>query len=134
MKIKEYGLRNKKQDYYLQRKQVMKHIYEAKQIARECGINHPRIEIRITEKSKECLGLATINSKNKNIWITEEAINRHDLRSIVFHEILHTLYNQDHVKNCQLMHEATLPDKYSNPTTQNKLITALFIKYITKNK
>ena len=130
-----YKTINKKTDYFPQRKQVMKYVYEARNIARKYNINHPRIEVRICENEKDCntnaqvLGVASMDSKTKNIWIMEKAFNRHDLRITVFHEILHTLYNQEHVKGCRLM-SPTLSNKWFT----DQEITKLFIKYIKTNR
>jgi hypothetical protein len=74
-----YKTINKKTDYFSQRKQVMKYVYEARNIARKYNINHPRIEVRICENEKDCntnaqvLGVASMDSKTKNIWIMEKA-------------------------------------------------------------
>ena len=120
---------NKKSNFYSQKKEVMKYVYEAKNIASKYGINHDRIEIKITNNSSDCIALATINSSKKTIWITEQAIIYNDLRQTVFHEILHTLYNIEHVNGCPIMHPTRTKNKYSN-----KEITSVFIKYILLNK
>ena len=96
---------NKKSNFYSQKKEVMKYVYEAKNIA------------------------SKINSSKKTIWITEQAIIYNDLRQTVFHEILHTLYNIEHVNGCPIMHPTRTKNKYSN-----KEITSVFIKYILLNK
>ena len=126
-KVESKNLKNKTEGYYPQRRQVMKYIYEAKNIAQRFGIHHQRIEVRITENQDCILGQATINSNKKYIWITEEGLNRSDLRITVFHEILHTLYNQEHVKGCKLMNDTSTAGNISDQE-----ITDIFIRYITK--
>lgn len=95
------GLTNKKMnsDVYELRSKVMSLIYEAKKVVPDL----PRIEVRITESSRELNGKARI-SKNV-IWIPENSAKRdlNALRRTVFHEICHAAFGTQHIKGCPLM-------------------------------
>jgi hypothetical protein len=93
------ALKNLKMDdnIYKLRSKVMKHIYEAKELC-----EFPRITIRITEDVDDILGRARM--KDNVIWIPKKSLeDKYDLRSIVYHEILHAVYGVEHVNNCPLM-------------------------------
>lgn len=88
---------------YQLRSQVMKYIYEAKELLKHHNIAMPRITVRITDDHDFILGMGRMG---KNIiWISQRAVesNRFDLRSIVFHEILHAVFNINHDNSCPLM-------------------------------
>jgi len=93
---------NKKmnEDTYKLRRKVIDLIYEINEI-----IKLPRINVRITKDHKQILGSASLTKNTNIIWITEKSItlSDYDLRSIVYHEILHTVYGIPHYKNCPLM-------------------------------
>ena len=87
-------------DVYKLRREAMKYIYEARELA-----ELPRINIRITDKMEgskpntQVLGLAGMDRTNI-IWIPEQTLKEGwDLRAIVFHEILHTVFGIDHVND-----------------------------------
>lgn len=87
-------------DVYKLRREVMKYIYEARELA-----ELPRINIRITddmegtEPDTKILGLAGMGD-TVIIWIPKYTLKKgYDLRTIVFHEILHTVYGIDHVND-----------------------------------
>ena len=95
-------LKNKEMNdgVYNLRREVMKYVYEAKALAKDL----PRIDIRITDTDRgNLLGLAQMN--DKIIWIPENSVTdeKYDLRTIVFHEILHAVYGIDHIDDCPLM-------------------------------
>lgn len=84
---------------YKLRKEAMKFVYEAKLL----DPTLPRITVRITDNADTILGMARFN---KNIiWIVEKSItkNQYDLRTVVFHEILHAVYGIHHDESCPLM-------------------------------
>ena len=84
---------------YKLKKEAMKFIYEAKAL----DPSLPRITVRITDSHSKTLGVGRFG---KNIiWITEDAVNNpnYDLRTIVFHEILHAVYSVEHDEKCPLM-------------------------------
>lgn len=89
---------------YQLRSEVMKYIYEAKEaLNRSTQIILPRITVRITKDHESILGMGRMG---KNIiWISQRAVesNRFDLRSIVFHEILHAVFKVNHDESCPLM-------------------------------
>ena len=105
-------------DTYRLRRQVMSFIYEAKRLLNG---NLPRINIRITDvHDHRVLGEAAM-SDNK-IWIPASTVDRSDLRSIVFHEILHASFGIEHVDGCLLM----------DPIVQHpsrKVTDELFLQY-----
>lgn len=90
-------LKNKEMspEVYALRRQVINLIHEAKKI-----VELPRINVRVTDRHETILGVARMG-KNV-IWITEETVAS---RAVVFHEILHAVFAQDHVKGCPLMAE-----------------------------
>lgn len=100
-------VKNKKMngDVYKLRKEALKYIYEAKSLVKDL----PRITIRIAEKHNKTLGVGRMGQNI--IWITDEAIadNKYDLRTLVFHELLHAVYSIDHDENCPLMKSVHTP-------------------------
>ena len=90
------ALNNKKMNdaVYKLRRQVMNYIYEIKEIYP----NLPRIDVRITDNHQQWAGMGRMG---KNIiWITEGYVAS---RGLVYHEVLHAVFAQDHVKGCPLM-------------------------------
>lgn len=113
-------LKNKEMssEVYALRRQVISLIYEAKKI-----VELPRINVRVTDNHDTILGVARMG---KNIiWITEETVAS---RAVVFHEILHAVFSQEHVTGCPLM-SPEVNDKL-DPDTCNRL----FKKYAARNK
>jgi hypothetical protein len=104
---------------YKLRREAIKYIYEAKEL---CEL--PRITVRITENYNRIMGRALL--KDNVIWIPKRSIeDKHDLRAIVYHEILHAVWAVPHNKNCPLM----------SPYLQNlskQQADKLFIKYAKK--
>ena len=90
---------------YILRSKVMQYVYEAKDTLRSKGIRMPRVDIRITEVTREFLGLARLN--DHIIWIPKNVLedSKWDghLREIVFHELVHALTGFRHDENCPLM-------------------------------
>ena len=111
-------------EVYQLRKKVIDILYQAK----DFEINLPRINVRIgnsTEKHKNVLGVGG----NKNIWITEKAINKgyQYLLHVVLHELCHAVYNLPHNEKCKLM--SSKLDKPCGITQAWKI----FKKYSQKN-
>jgi len=83
----------------------MNHIYEAKNILREVGVQLPRITIRVTDNSGEgdAIGQAVLLSNC--IWISEKALKSYkaNLREVVYHEIVHAVTGFAHDDKCPLM-------------------------------
>ena len=106
-------------DVYKLRREAMKYIYEAKQL---CEL--PRITIRITEKNQNILGKALI--EDNTIWIPENSIKEgYDMRSIVYHELLHAVFGVPHADKDDLM------SPYHKKLTKEKA-DKLFIKWAKK--
>ena len=121
------NLINKEMDdqTYRLRSEVMKYIYEAKELLNHSAIIIPRITVRITKDHESILGMGRMG---KNIiWISQRAVesNRFDLRSIVFHEILHAVFNINHEESCPLMKPVHSP-------LSKILAQQLFIKWAEK--
>lgn len=87
---------------YALRKQVMALIYEIKEFA-----EIPRISVRVTENDGCVLGRARLN--RGEIWIAEKSIKGYDLRTIVYHEIVHAVYGAEHDESCPLMKSVYSP-------------------------
>ena len=83
---------------YQLRRKVIDLIYEIK---REVCPQLPRISVRVTETHPTIRGCARIGGHQ--IWITEQATRDKDLRTVVYHEVLHSIGVQ-HNANCPLMH------------------------------
>ena len=87
-------------EVYKSRRKVINFIYELKNE----GFKLPRVDVRIG-KSTRCNVLAKAKLKENIIWVTQKAIDTSEdtLRSTVFHELLHAIYGQEHVRNCPIM-------------------------------
>jgi hypothetical protein len=100
MKKKSKQLKNKdmNNEVYALRRRVMNFIYEARELA-----EMPRVEVRITDNHERILGQARMSGNI--IWITERAVtySDFDLRTIVFHELLHAVFGVEHDEGCKLM-------------------------------
>lgn len=103
LKNKESGA-----ETYALRRRVMALIYEIKEL-----VDIPRVEVRITDDHASVLGMGTMGpSRGRSwIWITERAItaSEFDLRSIVYHEVLHAVYGVEHDESCPLMKPTHTP-------------------------
>ena len=98
-------LKNKKMnsEVFELRKQVMKMIYEVKQVVG----NLPRITVRITENKDNIMGLARMGQNI--IWIPERMFigeSKRYLREVVYHEICHAVWGIEHRPLCPLMRPA----------------------------
>ena len=111
-------------EVYKNRRKVLDFIYELKNE----GFKLPRIDVRIGT-SQKCNVLGKARLKDNIIWITQEAINNgsNELRSVVYHELLHAIYGCNHVKGCPIM-SAIQPEVVA---TKVKAID-IFKKYYNK--
>ena len=107
---------------YKLRREVMKHIYEAKKLI---GESFPRVELRIADANEKGGALVVGRLGQNIIWITPVAISEYNLRAIVYHEIGHAVYGLDHDENCPLM-KATISK--SERATKGEL-DKLLMKY-----
>jgi predicted metal-dependent hydrolase len=85
---------------YNLRRKVMGYIYEAREIL----VDMPRVEVRIVENEGRVLGTATLGGV-KHISICERTLGKSDdyIRTVVFHELAHTLFDAQHNESCPLM-------------------------------
>jgi hypothetical protein len=106
-------------DVYKLRSRVIGFIYEAKKLVPDL----PRITVRITTNHDTTLACAQVG---KNIiWVSERAVkdSDFDLRTIVFHEIVHTAFKfKGHDEKCPLMRSIHKP-------LSKKQCEKLLIKY-----
>lgn len=122
-KFNSNKLVNKEMDEktFILRKKAMSFIYEAKKLVPSL----PRIELRITHDHEVTLAMGRMN---KNIiWVSDRAINQKefDLRTIVFHEILHAAFGVEHDESCPLM------KSIHAPLSKNEA-ERLFLFWVTK--
>ena len=112
-------------EVYKNRRKVLDFIYELKNE----GFKLPRIDVRIgTSQKCNVLGKARLN--DNIIWITQEAINNgsNELRSVVYHELLHAIYGCNHVKGCPIM-SAVQPDVVANKSQSIEIFKKYYNKY-----
>lgn len=122
-KMNRVGMKNLEMDkrVYELRCQVMVHIYEAKKLYPDM----PRIEVRIVMDDGNILGMASL--KNLHISIAERSIKEgFDLRSLVYHELVHTLTGFLHDDQCPLMKSTTNKEDRLSKQDADKL----FKKYV----
>ena len=112
-------------EVYKNRRKVLDFIYELKNE----GFKLPRIDVRIGT-SQKCNVLGKARLKDNIIWITQEAINNgsNELRSVVYHELLHAIYGCNHVKGCPIM-SATQPDVVANKDKSIEIFKKYYNKY-----
>ena len=112
-------------EVYKNRRKVLDFIYELKNE----GFKLPRIDIRIGE-DKKCSILGRARLKDNIIWITQKAINHGDmeLRTTVYHELLHAIYGCNHVKGCPIM-SAVQPDVVANKSQSIEIFKKYYSKY-----
>lgn len=112
-------------DVYALRRKVMQFVYEAKVLTLN---KMKRVDVRIIENNKEGVaGVARMAARI--IWIPESYANNltGKLRQVVFHELLHAVYNIDHNEKCDLM--CANVSAQINEKMQNKI----FLSYIKSN-
>jgi len=112
-------------EVYKNRRKVLNFIYELKNE----GFKLPRIDVRIGE-DKKCSVLGRARLKDNIIWITQKAINNGEmeLRTTVYHELLHAIYGCNHVKGCPIM-SATQPEVAVNKVKAIEIFKKYYNKY-----
>ena len=112
-------------EVYKNRRKVMDFIYELKNE----GFKLPRIDVRIGE-DKKCSILGRARLKDNIIWITQKAINHGEmeLRTTVYHELLHAIFGCNHVKGCPIM-SAVQPDVVVNKSKSIEIFRKYYNKY-----
>ena len=112
-------------EVYKSRRKVINFIYELKYE----GFKLPRIDVRIGNSTR-CNVLAKAKLKENIIWVTQKAIDKteNELRTTVFHELLHAIYGCEHVKGCPIM-SATQPDVVANKVKSIEIFKKYYNKY-----
>ena len=112
-------------EVYKSRRKVINFIYELK----NKGFKLPRIDVRIGNSTR-CNVLAKAKLKENIIWVTQKAIDKteNELRTTVFHELLHAIYGCEHVKGCPIM-SATQPDVVANKDKSIEIFKKYYNKY-----
>ena len=112
-------------EVYKNRRKVLNFIFELKNE----GFKLPRIDVRIGE-DKKCSILGRARLKDNIIWITQKAINHGDmeLRTTVYHELLHAIFGCNHVKGCPIM-SAVQPDVVVNKSKSIEIFRKYYNKY-----
>ncbi len=93
-------------DTYALRRKVIDIIYSVK---RMFDADLPRVDVRITESTREYAGLAQLN--DNIIWLTKDVVRGYSklsLRHVVLHEVIHACYGVGHVESCPLMNSRPL--------------------------
>jgi hypothetical protein len=91
-------------EVYALRREVMNHLYEAKNTLRANGIQMPRVDVRVTDnKGHDALGMGRLNGNI--IWISLSSLKtwKAHLRDVVYHELVHAVTGFEHDDNCRLM-------------------------------
>jgi hypothetical protein len=118
-------------EVYKLRRTAMEYVYRAKKLLRtQLGAEMPRVTVRITElTNKESRMVASARMGKNIVWVTEDAINElpDSLHEIVFHELAHAIFNQDHVNSCPLMKALT-----SKKPLSSSRLDELFLKHAKK--
>ena len=116
-------------EVYKSRRKVINFIYELKNE----GFKLPRIDVRIGKsvcKSTRHSVLAKAIMKGDIIWVTQKAIDKteNELRTTVFHELLHAIYGCNHVKDCPIMSKVQ-PDVVVNKAKSIEIFRKYYNKY-----
>jgi len=112
-------------EVYKNRRKVLNFVYELKNE----GLKLPRVDIRIG-KSTKCDVIGKARLKGNIIWITQTAIDNGDneLRTTVYHELLHAIYGCNHVRNCPIM-SASQPEVVVNKVKAIEIFKKYHSKY-----
>ena len=114
-------------DVYKLKREVMTFIYEIKSLLSN---DFPRVTVRVIENGKKSDNSLAWARYNENIiWVKPVAINQadYDLRTIVYHEVLHTVFEVKHYKNCPLM------KPIHTPLTKEEC-QRIFMEYVNRGK
>ena len=116
-------------EVYVLRREVMNHLYEAKNTLRANGIEMPRVDVRVTdnEGDNNAIGMARLNGNI--IWISLSSLKtwKIHLRTVVYHELVHAVTGFGHDDNCKLM----CPCVNIKPLSKEEADT-LLLKYFKK--
>jgi hypothetical protein len=115
-------------EVYALRREVMNHLYEAKNTLRANGIQMPRVDVRVTDnKGHDALGMGRLNGNI--IWISLSSLKtwKAHLRDVVYHELVHAVTGFEHDDNCRLM----CPCVNIKPLSKEEADT-LLLKYFKK--
>jgi hypothetical protein len=111
------------EDVYALRREVMLYVYEALSLYPQM----PRVEVRIVEPATDILGIASF--RRKHISIPSNSLSgKYNLRHIVFHELVHTVFGVGHDESCELMRSVLK----NNNLSKNE-IHRIFKKYAMSN-
>tara|TARA_R100000458_G_C8146029_1_gene155414 strand:- start:51 stop:497 length:447 start_codon:yes stop_codon:yes gene_type:complete len=105
-----YGckLRKMNNSTYKLRKNVMSIIYDANRIVKNYdGSRLPRVEVRIVKQSpcesEQVNGYAYLGANIIHIREDVAEKDNYSLYHTTYHELVHTLFNQEHDEKCRLM-------------------------------
>jgi len=112
-------------EVYKNKRKVLDFVYELK----NQGFKLPRVNVVIGD-AKKCNVLGKAKLNKCEIWITQTAIDNgsNELRSVVYHELLHAIYGCNHVKGCPIM-SATQPDVVANKDKSIEIFKKYYNKY-----
>lgn len=112
-------------DVYKNKQKVLNFIYELKNE----GLKLPYVRVKIGD-AKKCNVLAKAKMKKCEIWVTQKAIDNgsNELRSVVYHELLHAIYGCEHVKGCLIM-DAVQPEVVANKSKSIEIFKKYYNKY-----
>jgi len=112
-------------DVYKNKQKVLNFIYELKNE----GLKLPYVRVKIGD-AKKCNVLAKAKMKKCEIWVTQKAIDKgsNELRSVVYHELLHAIYGCEHVKGCLIM-DAVQPEVVANKSKSIEIFKKYYNKY-----
>ena len=112
-------------EVYKNKRKVLDFVYELK----NQGFKLPRVNVVIGD-AKKCNVLGKAKLKENIIWVTQKAIDKteNELRTTVFHELLHAIYGCEHVKGCPIM-SAIQPDVVANKVKSIEIFKKYYNKY-----
>ena len=112
-------------EVYKNKQKVLDFVYELKNE----GLKLPYVRVKIGE-DKQCNVLAKAKMKKCEIWVTQKAIDNgsNELRSVVYHELLHAIYGCEHVKGCLIM-DAVQPDVVATKVKAIEIFKKYYNKY-----
>ena len=112
-------------EVYKNKQKVLNCVYELKNE----GLKLPYVRVKIGD-AKKCNVLGKAKLSKCEIWITQKAIDNglDELRSVVYHELLHAIYGCNHVKGCPIM-SAIQPDVVANKSQSIEIFKKYYSKY-----
>lgn len=126
------GMYNKKMNdnTYKERRIIMNHLYTLKNHVKKQGMDIPRINVRISERTEQNTPLGVGRHIDCTIWIPinyfqDNKLEKH-LLFVTAHEILHAAYNVPHNNKCKLMCPKL------NTKISNAEVLRIFSEYVKK--